>query len=91
MMAQGTVLADEDMMTPREAKRLALVLLVRGARSDVREGRGALGAPYRVRKDDLTDRDLDQVRLEAEKILEVLSRRADRLRSFGPASSRRGG
>lgn len=71
------------MMTNREAKRIALNLLVQGARADMRECRGALGLPTPLRRDDLSDDDLDAVQAEAEKILVVLSRRADRLRSFG--------
>lgn len=69
-------------MTRREAKRIALQLIIRGARADVREARGALGAPPRERKDDLTEEQLGCVRREAEAILSVMDRRADRLRSY---------
>lgn len=70
-------------MTHRETKRLALALLVRGARADILEGRGPLGAPVPERKDDLTEAELDLIRHEAEQIMVVIDRRAARLRSVG--------
>lgn len=69
-------------MTNREAKRIALMNIVEGARADIDGNGSAYWTQHPEKGHDLSKEEREKVALAGKQILDVLERRAGRLRSF---------